>query len=380
MTADIVNPVINGNTTYNLLVDPANRVINTSYLVGATQGNFNVNSLGGATYTIPIDVLPGVNGLAPALSLVYSSNSGAGIAGYGWQIGGISVMGRSPQTFYNEYATTAVNLTANDRFSLDGQRLVLTSGTYGADQATYQTEIDIFTRVQSQGVSGTGPQKFMAQTKSGLKNFYGATNDGCQRLDGITEVLNWYITQTSDLYGNQINYAYLADRNMVYPAEITYGPNKVVFSYTQRADVSASYLKGKTIQQRLLLNKVTVSYNGNVVKTYELKYNYISVNANNYSVLNEVVESGTSGSRLNSTAFSYLTPANVNMAQSTYNTTDSYVTYKSRMCTGDFNGDGKADFLCLPDASKGATWTGMKICYGDGNDNFSSILISFDYH
>jgi hypothetical protein len=100
-----------GNTTlqqvtelipYQTPVDPANRTINTSYLVGATKGAFDVNPAGGASYTIPIDVLPGANGLAPSLSLVYSSNSGSGVAGYGWQIGGLSVISRSPQNYYND--------------------------------------------------------------------------------------------------------------------------------------------------------------------------------------------------------------------------------------------------------------------------------------
>ena len=39
------------------------------------------------------------------------------------------------------------------------------------------------------------------------------------------------------------------------------------------------------------------------------------------------------------------------------------------MYSGDFNGDGKADFLCLP--SPNGSWTGYKMYYGDGNDNFS---------
>ncbi|MBA4410168.1 MAG: hypothetical protein C0397_12175, partial [Odoribacter sp.] len=376
MVAEIVNPVVNGSISYNYTpVDPANRSINTSYLVGTTQGAFDVNPAGGASYTIPIDVLPGVNGLAPSLSLVYSSNSGPGVAGYGWQIGGLSVVSRSGQNYYNDVAATGVDLASTDRFSLDGQRLVLapSTGTYGANGTTYQTEIDGFTRVQSLTTNGYGPEKFLAQTKSGLKNLYGYDEDGKQRLDGINEILNWYVTETSDLYGNLISYSYLKDNSVVYPAEITYGPNKVTFYYKTRTDVTTTYLKGKKIIQQLLLDKVTVSYNSNVVKTYQLKYIQVSDNYNTYSALNEVIESGTGGSQLNSTVFSYLTPANVAMAQSTYNTTDAYVTYMSRMCTGDFNGDGKADFLCLPDASKGAAWTGMKVCYGDGNDNFSSV-------
>ncbi|MDO8929533.1 MAG: FG-GAP-like repeat-containing protein [Bacteroidota bacterium] len=379
LVAEIVNPVVNGSMAYYSFVDPANRSLNTSsYLVGATSGAFDVNPAGGASYTIPIDVLPGVNGLAPSLSLVYSSNGGQGVAGYGWQIGGISSIGRAGKNIYNDGAATGVDLTTNDRFTLDGQRLVLapSSGTYGGHMATYQTEIDGFTRVQSQYYSGSGPEKFYAQTKSGLKNFYGFDDDGRQRIDGYNEVLNWYVTETSDLYGNAISYSYIKDNSMVYPAEIAYGPNKVTFYYKERTDITTSYLKGKKIEQHLLLDKVTVAYYSNVVKTYELKYNLISDNYNSYSVLNEVVEYGTGSSRMNSTVFSYQTPANVAIAQSTYNTSHSYVTYKSKMCTGDFNGDGKADFLCLPDASKGATWTGIRVYLGDGNDNFTSYFSS----
>lgn len=99
-----------------------------------------MNPAGGANYTIPLELLPGVNGLAPELSIVYSSNSGPGIAGYGWQIGGLSVIGRGPQTYYHDNAVSGVGLTTLDRFYLDGQRLVPTSGNYGdAGQLTRPT-------------------------------------------------------------------------------------------------------------------------------------------------------------------------------------------------------------------------------------------------
>jgi RHS repeat-associated protein len=342
--------------------------------VGTTKGAFEVNPAGGASYIIPIDVLPGVNGLTPSLSLVYSSNSGSGTAGYGWQIGGISAISRTGQTIYNDGLATGVDLTGNDKFSLDGQRMVLTSGAYGADQATYQTEIDEFSRIQSQLTSGSGPGKFMVQTKSGLKNLYGSNDDGCQRINENSEVLNWYLTETSDLYGNLISYKYMRNFSRVYPAEINYGPNKITFYYKERPDVTVSYLKGQKIELRALLDKITISYNSNIVKTYQLKYNQINDSYNSYSVLNEVIESGIGNSPLNSTVFSYQTPADVNIVQSKSNSTDTYITYKSKLFPGDFNGDGKADFLCLPDVSKGATWTGMRICYGDGLDNFSSVL------
>jgi hypothetical protein len=133
------------------------------------------------------------------------------------------------------------------------------------------------------------------------------------------------------------------------------------------------------MSQNLILDRIEVKYNSNVIKKYEMKYNYPSSNYTRYSVLNEVIEYGIGTSRLNSTVFSYQTPDNVAFTQTVYNTTHQYVTYKSKMITGDYNGDGKADFLCLP--TEEASWTGLKVYHGDGYDNFNlgfSESISID--
>lgn len=379
MLAQIVNPEITGDISYNNPpTDPSNRSLNTSLLAGATSGAFNISPSGGAYYTIPIDVPPGVNELAPSLSLYYSSQSGQGVAGYGWHIGGLSVISRTGQNFYNDGAARGIELDHNDKFCIDGQRLVLTSGTYGYDQATYQTENDIFTRVQSLNSSGNGPLKFMAQTKTGLKNLYGETDEGCQRIDGFPEILNWYVTQIQDQWMNTINYSYLRNSNMIYLREISYGPNKITINYKHRPDVITSFLKGKTLQQRLLVEKIIITYNNNVVKTYELKYNQVSDNYNSYPVLNEVIESGTGGSRLNSTVFSYLAPVNVDMYQWRYNNYNNFISYKSKLCAGDYNGDGKADVFTIDnkDVNDG-NYSGWTLQTNDGNGNFTTTSGDF---
>ena len=358
------------------IVNPGTRSLNTSYLVGATNGSFNVNPMGGASYTIPLEMLPGVNGLSPGISLVYSSNSGPGVAGYGWQIAGLSAINRGPQTIYHDGAAKGIDLDINDRFYLDGQRLVNTSSTYGAADAQYQTENDIFTRVTPQGTDANGPAWFKAETKSGLICEYGNSTESKQTISGYSPVVNWYVSKISDLFGNQINFSYIKDHYSIYPAEITYGPNTVTFYYKSRTDINSTYLKGTKIEQWLLLDKITVKYNSNVVKTYEFKQYYQTSNYNSHSTLNEVVEYGIGTNRLNSTAFSYQIPANVEFSQTMYNQDHQYITYNSKLCTGDFNGDGKADFLCLPDPSKGATWRGIMIYFSDGNDNFTTWILS----
>ncbi|WP_372776639.1 FG-GAP-like repeat-containing protein [Mangrovibacterium sp.] len=379
MTADIMNPVVTGDISYNYtIVDPETRSLNTSYQVGTTNGSFDISPVGGATYSIPIDVAPGIGGLQPTLTITYNSMEGPGIAGYGWNIFGISAITRSPQTYYSDGTSGGINLDSNDRFSLDGLRLKCTSGTYGSNASQYRTETDIFTRVTCY-TGSYGPTQFFAETKNGLKCQYGYDSDADQTITGVNEVVNWYMNKVTDVYGNEMDYAYIKDNGSIYLGEITYGPNTVTFYYKSRSDKTSYYLKGNKIDENLILDKIEVKYNSNVVKKYEFKYNYTSSNYTRYSVLNEVVEYGIGSTRMNSTAFTYQTPDNVSFTQTVYNTTHSYVTYKSKLVTGDFNGDGKADFLCLPDASKGATWTGYKIYYGDGSDNFYLLFSNTSY-
>ena len=108
----------------------------------------------------------------------------------------------------------------SDRFTLDGQRLITTSGSYGYNGTTYQTEDDIFTRVTSYGTAGNGPLKFKAETKLGLVYEYGYTTASQQKITGYSEILSWYVSKISDLYGNQINISYLQDNSCLYPADI----------------------------------------------------------------------------------------------------------------------------------------------------------------
>jgi hypothetical protein len=92
--------------------------------VGITEGQLEVSLTGAATYNIPIAVPPGVNGLVPQISLAYNSQSGNGMAGYGWNIAGISAITRIPRTKFHDGVVGNVNLDANDRYALDGQRLI----------------------------------------------------------------------------------------------------------------------------------------------------------------------------------------------------------------------------------------------------------------
>ncbi|MCF6356968.1 MAG: FG-GAP-like repeat-containing protein [Draconibacterium sp.] len=348
MTAEIVNPVVTGDISYNsTIVDPETRSLNTSYMVGATKGSFNVTGIGGANYSIPIDLPPGVAGLSPGLSLSYNSHAGQGIAGYGWNINGLSAITRSGKNYYNDGATSGVDLTiSNDKFLLDGQRLVGTSGSYGGNNSEYRTEIDAFTKVICLTDGTATPKRFLVKTKSGLELQYGYEGDSDQTIDGLTEEISWYIDKVTDVYGNTMEFEYIKDKGYNYIGEITYGPNTITFFYKQRADTKTSFLLGEPLEQRLILDKIEIEYNSTVVKKYELKYNYSSSNYNRHSILNEIIEYGVGTSRYNSTAFKYQGTESASYGYPSFNY-NSYLSSNYVLYSGDFNGDGRDDVYAI---------------------------------
>jgi hypothetical protein len=119
--------------------DLTSRQPNTNLPFGSTAGAFNVSPTGAATYEIPIAVPPGLGGLEPKVSIAYNSQSGNGLLGWGCNLTGLSAITRVPKNLYSDSVNTGLRIDSEDRFALDGNRLVIASGTYGASDATYRT-------------------------------------------------------------------------------------------------------------------------------------------------------------------------------------------------------------------------------------------------
>jgi len=68
------------------------KTIDLTKPVGEIAGTETVTGSGGVAYTIPIYTPPGTNGLQPSISIAYNSQGGAGIAGFGWNISGLSAI------------------------------------------------------------------------------------------------------------------------------------------------------------------------------------------------------------------------------------------------------------------------------------------------
>jgi Salmonella virulence plasmid 65kDa B protein len=164
----------------------------------ATAGQFAVSPSGAATYSIPIQVPPGIAGMEPRLSLNYSSQAGNGLLGVGWSLGGLSSITRCAQTQAQDGKRGAINLDTNDRFCMDGQRLMLSAGSYGVANSEYRTEIESFSKVSYSGTN------FSVQSKAGLTMLY---------IPVLTKgvALTWGLSKITDVAGNYLTVSYNID-------------------------------------------------------------------------------------------------------------------------------------------------------------------------
>ena len=115
------------NQTAKILPASAITPTGTSTEVGITEGQLSVSLTGGASYSIPIAMSPGINGVVPQVSLTYNSQGGNGVAGYGWNISGVSAITRIPSTKFHDGTIDAVDFDNLDRFAFDGQRLIVSA-------------------------------------------------------------------------------------------------------------------------------------------------------------------------------------------------------------------------------------------------------------
>jgi len=341
--------------------------------VGATPGSFKVSETGAATYTIPLTVPPGTAGMAPSLSLNYNSQSGNGPLGMGWSLGGLSAIYRCPATIVQDGFKGGINYDASDRYCLDGQRLVVVSGSYGADGAEYRTETESYTRIVSFGQAGSGPASFKAWTKAGQIIEYGNTADSRIEAQGKATVRLWNVNKISDTKGNYIAASYTEDNanGEAYINRIDYTGNaaagvapyaSVQFSYELKSDIEITYQVGSVIKSTKRTTNIK-SYNGTaLVKDYRFTYSSADIS----SEISGLTECDGNTICLPATGFNYGSHAFSFAAPVGWGSTGDYRNWNEG--TGDFNGDGKIDLLLYYNSTGG--WRSI-VALGKGDGTFA---------
>jgi hypothetical protein len=277
-----------------------------------------VSEGGAATYTLPISVVPGTSGMEPKLAFTYNSQAGNGMLGAGWSLSGLSAITRCPRTMAQDGVRGGVTFTSSDRFCLDGQRLVLVSGTYGSDGAVYRTELESFSKIVSYGTAGSGPAWFKVWTKAGVTFEYGNTADSRIEAQGTASVRAWAINKTSDAKGNYLAFSYNEDavNGDFSPSRIDYSGNaaaglapaqSVQFEYEPRLDVQPLYMAGSLIKSSTRL-KAVAAYAGST-KVTEYRLAYSTATSPRYPLLLTITKCSGSGACLNPVSFAWQTPA-----------------------------------------------------------------------
>ncbi len=369
-----------------------------------------VTSAGALTYSYPLNLPAGRNGVAPNLSLVYNSNAGNGMLGVGWSLGGLSIITRDssyPVTFND----------AADHFLLDGQKLVLGSDGY------YHTEKESYVRIQFINPD-TSSSYWIVTLKNGTKMYYGwddddhdSTNDGHVNAVGTGgKALVWCLSRVEDVNGNYYVVRYSEDdtNGDYYPLNIewtlpyaTTGFSHIVEFYY---DSDASGNAARTDHGRLFvptmldlserLKWIVVRTHGIPVRKYRIDYSYgISTKRSKIDSITEYGNDGTSWPTYDSVpklrvARSYtpdgskLPPVKLTWSDGSdkYDILDGW-TFSintgeknlNRYFFSDVNGDGKSDMIKIGEAS--TSWVEHADSSGHYNleDGWKYIIATGDY-
>ncbi len=236
---------------------------------------------GTGNFSVPIALPQGRNGFQPQIGLAYSTGSGNGPFGLGWAL---SVPGVTRKTAkgvprYDDARDTFVLSGAEDLVPVSG-------GPEGGQRYRPRTE-GLFARITHH--RGDGGDYWIVESKDGLVSRYGTRRVGgfpageadpaaVADPDNLRHVFAWRLTETTDPFGNRIEYRYERDENPVdgphrwdqlYLSEIRYvdygdptDPKYLVhvrFTYEDRPDPFSDYRSGFEIRTARRCTVIAVS-------------------------------------------------------------------------------------------------------------------------
>lgn len=326
-----------------------------------TQGKLDVSSSGQATYTLPIALPPSIQDVGPTINLTYASGQSGGVAGQGWNISGISMISRIASRKDIDGFVDGVDLDADDKLALDGQRLILKTGTYWVAGSTYETETQSNLKIQLTGSGST--MEFIVTQPDGSKSWYSPTM-GCANCPILATNAFFYIYKYEDVNGNQIQYLYktgvFQNTNpyhitTTYISEIKFSyntysnttyQNRIKFTYESATRAERTYFAGNIFSKAYILDHIQVFTNDatsteQLFRKYDLAY---LTDALSYQRLGSITESNGASETANPIVFEYPQTQlgvyiNVNYCHAG-GPNAPLVDFREVLFSGDFNQDG----------------------------------------
>ena len=246
---------------------------------------------GTGNFTVPIALPPGRNGFQPQLNLVYSTGNGNGPFGLGWSL---SVPGVSRKTSKG----VPVFDDSKDIFILSGAEDLVAVSQEPSGISYYRPRTEgLFAHILHRHDADN--DYWEVQSKDGLVSLYGTPEAAGSDLAVVADPLNrtkvfaWKLTQTTDPFGNRIEYEYERDTgedgphhwDQLYLKQIRYvdytaGEETkflvtVTFHYEDRPDPFSEYRAGFEIRTRKRCNCIETRTHADeerLIRTYELIY------------------------------------------------------------------------------------------------------------
>lgn len=357
-------------------------------VVGTLPGELYVDDLGAAIYSIPITVPHGIGDMTPEIAVTYNSQSGNGLLGWGWNLTGLSAISRVGQTLYHDGNQTSVDF-ANDRFVMDGKRLMVCSGDYGGNGAVYKTEIDEMSKIVSYSDGYSGPARFIVNKKDGTIWEYGCTSDSRIEPQNRNDVvLIWLVNKISDRDGNSIIFNYMENQSEgeYYISSIDYTLNnrasissmyRMCFFYTDRSDEEYGYVFSNLVKQSKLLSEIAVKNMISGTILYDYSFDYIEPGdySDDYSFFYhrlKEIRMAADGMHLNPTIINWNKRSFYSNRFLSYSLEQNM--FNKVPFVGDFNGDGYSDVLTVPYkiSNNYSTNVQAQMYLNNGNGGFES--------
>ncbi|MEP4888935.1 MAG: RHS repeat-associated core domain-containing protein [Aliiglaciecola sp.] len=248
------------NTISDQSVSSLNGDAMQSDLVGEIKGNFKVDG-GAFSYSVPIAIPPGRKGMQPSVSLNYSSQNGAGLAGYGWNLSAGGQIHRCSNIYDLDDSTLSVLYDSADKLCFNGSRLIATNkADYGKVNTEYRTERDPgFTIKQLGGTLAQTNAYFIVYYPDGKTSTYGISGNAKVTRSGHSVPERWLLELESDTYENEVKYSYSSETGNKYLANIYYtghngtlGTRRAKFIYDTINSVENYSFGGKSVSNKLL--------------------------------------------------------------------------------------------------------------------------------
>ncbi|MDX2069123.1 MAG: toxin TcdB middle/N-terminal domain-containing protein [Haliscomenobacter sp.] len=257
------------------------------------------NNYGNASSSFDLKLPAGRQGMEPNLSIQYNNNGGNGWLGLGWDLTlpFISIDTRWGAPRFDPSDET-------ETYTLIGEQLAPMA--HRGALVKRSSEKEFYPRVEGSFDKiirhGDRPSNYWWEiiNKQGARSFYGGLPEsgvvqGAVLSDDKGNIAHWALVQTRDLDNNCEHYTYAkvqdpgvqggSSGQQLYIDKITYtgtttqeGPYSVVFTRdrqlgeTKRKDVSIDGRYGYKMVTADLLRKITVNLNGQLIRSYELKY------------------------------------------------------------------------------------------------------------